>query len=275
MKKLIVLLFSIVTTSAAAGGIDSIWQQMLSASSHAQGVSTNTRNGVVLGSASIRVKTVQDQILSVRAPYLQASCKGIDFFGGSLSILKKDELIQMARSLVASAPMYAFQLAFDMLCPDCNAIMADLADRLNNLNQYVTGDCEKLSSMIDSTWGRDDFVKQHQNHYFDTYNKKADAFFDGVADAMPWAGSSEKDTKAKLGSDFTNKVQGNSVVETVASSTQTLPLISSDKRTVGEFMMNVLGTFATEIDDSVTANATDGGNTVFNNRRYSFPDFVY
>jgi conjugative transfer pilus assembly protein TraH len=242
-----------------ANELEKVWDSMLKAGSSSQSYSTDSRNGMSLGSARIRVKTYNPNIISVRAPYIQAGCNGIDFFGGSLSILKKEELVQMGRSLVAAAPMYAFQLAFDQLCPDCNAIMADLAKRLEGLNELVKGDCKSITAMFDKINPMDTSRQKTEKKMYKAYYDNAEKFTDSIASAF--TGQQKLPGEAAVEAAAQVKLSYNSTYEALKSLKGFDFAFGKDPHVTAQILMSILGTEINKVDASETSNPTDGGQS--------------
>lgn len=259
-KKVIVALLCCPLSATAASGLNNLWDQMLSASSGATSYSGAKRDGFSLGSASVRIKTTNEKIVAVRAPYLQSSCKGIDFFGGSLSIIKREELVQMARSIAAAAPMYAFQLAMGMLCPDCNAILADLAKRLNALNDFISKDCEEWADLAEQQWPS--LQVQSDRKMWKAYNDSTGAWFDSFASSTVERSSIDSHSKAAQLTQAGDEMQFNSVYETFMQSKTTVPTLSSDSHVVAQMLMTILGTEVYKFDSTLTASASAGSDAV-------------
>ncbi|MGI2205242.1 conjugal transfer protein TraH [Shewanella oncorhynchi] len=259
-KRIVVALLCCPFSATAASGLNNLWDQMLSASSGANQYSGAKRDGFSLGSASVRIKTTNEKIVAVRAPYLQSSCKGIDFFGGSLSIIKREELVQMARSIAASAPMYAFQLAMGMLCPDCNAILADLAKRLNALNEYISKDCEEWANVAEQQWPS--LQVQSDRKMWKAYSETANNWFDSQASATVERSAITSHSKAAQMTLGGEEMQFNSVYETFIQSETTVPTLSSDRHIVAQMMMTILGTEIYKFDSTLTASSEEGSDAV-------------
>ncbi|MCU8106913.1 conjugal transfer protein TraH [Shewanella sp. SM101] len=256
----LITLLTLPLSTVEAGGLSSIWDEMLSASSGINQYSGARRNGISLGSASVRIKTVNEQVLAARAPYLQASCKGIDFFGGSLSLIKREELVQMARSIAAAAPMYAFQLAMGMLCPDCNAILADLAKRLNSLNEYISKDCEEWVDLAEKE--APSLQVKSDRKMWQNYSESSSSWFDSKASARAEVSAINSHSKAANMTNTTSKSQYNSVYQAFMDGGVTMPLLSSDKTVVAQMIMSVFGTNIYKFDSSLTASETDGSDAI-------------
>lgn len=102
------------------------------------------RNGLALGTFSARFSMYQPKVVSFQPPSINAGCGGIDFFGGSMSLIKKEELVQMARNVAAGAAVYAFNLAVESICPSCSQAMNWLQDKLERFNELVSADCQAV-----------------------------------------------------------------------------------------------------------------------------------
>lgn len=63
------------------------------------------------GSLRVRSGTRTAQLGSIQLPSVEAGCGGIDIFSGSLSLISKNELVQLSKAIAANAVGYAFDLA--------------------------------------------------------------------------------------------------------------------------------------------------------------------
>jgi hypothetical protein len=123
--------FGMMTTSTGGGAFES-----------------QKRNGVAFGTFSTRFSIYQPKVIGFTPPSLSVGCGGIDFFGGSISLIKKEELVQMGRSIAAGAAVYAFNLATEAICPSCAEGMAWLQDKLDQFNELVSADCEDVVTTL-------------------------------------------------------------------------------------------------------------------------------
>ena len=105
---------------------------------------SQTRNGVAFGSFSARFKLAQPQVIQFTPPSISAGCGGIDFFAGSMSLIKREELVQMGRTIAAGAAVYAFNLAVESICPSCAAGMAWLQNKLDMFNELTSASCQDV-----------------------------------------------------------------------------------------------------------------------------------
>ena len=124
-------IFGVMTTSTGASAYES-----------------QKRNGVAFGTFSARFSMYQPKVVSFTPPSLSAGCGGIDFFGGSISLIKKEELVQMGRAIAAGAAVYAFNLAIESICPSCAEGMAWLQDKLEQFNELVSADCDDVVTAL-------------------------------------------------------------------------------------------------------------------------------
>jgi len=115
-----------------AGGIDrqieNTFNSMTSVSP--PGVYEGQMRGVISGgSFHMRNRRMNPgSIVTLDPPSINASCGGIDLYGGALSYISKEQFVQYMRSVAASAGSYAFKLGLQTLCPTCEDIMADLQE---------------------------------------------------------------------------------------------------------------------------------------------------
>ena len=110
----------------------------------------NSSYGYAFGSTSVRIRHMNAQFGTFTPPSLSTGCSGIDFFGGSFSLMSKDELVQIGRAIIQGAGSYAFGLALDSICPSCNAEMKALKKQLDLANSYLTDSCSASEALLRS-----------------------------------------------------------------------------------------------------------------------------
>ncbi|MCA2420914.1 conjugal transfer protein TraH [Vibrio parahaemolyticus] len=115
---------------------------MMTTATGSQVYESQKRNGVAFGTFSARFSMYQPKVINFQAPSMNAGCGGIDFFAGSISLIKKEELVQMGRSIAAGAAVYAFNLAVESICPSCAQGMAWIQDKLDDFNDLVSMSCQ-------------------------------------------------------------------------------------------------------------------------------------
>lgn len=129
---------------------------MFSAPAHAQWVddwfasSTTTSAGSFqgqqrgyysMGGFQGRWRMTNDYVVSAQAPRLKLSCGGLDVFGGGMSFLDPEFLVEKFERIIQAAPAFAFQLALSHMCKDCAAKLNELEQMANALNGIQVNDC--------------------------------------------------------------------------------------------------------------------------------------
>ena len=117
---------------------------MMTTSAGPKAYESQKRNGVAFGTFSARFSMYQPKIIKFEPPSLSVGCGGIDFFAGSISLVKKEELVQMGRAIAAGAAVYAFNLAVEAICPTCSQAMQAIQDKLERFNELVSADCQNI-----------------------------------------------------------------------------------------------------------------------------------
>lgn len=131
--------FAITATKVDAGWVDDWLSSKTSTDAgYFQGQS---RGYATAGSFSARWPSRNDNLMSIMPPKLSMGCGGIDFFGGSLSFLDPDMLVQKLQNILTNSAFLAFDMALDTLCPKCSALMKAAEDLSNNLNSMAINDC--------------------------------------------------------------------------------------------------------------------------------------
>lgn len=129
---------------------------MFSAPAHAQWVddwfasSTTTAPGyfqgqqrgyMSFGGFQGRWRMGNDYLVSATPPRLKLSCGGLDVFGGGMSFLDPEFLVEKFERIIQAAPAFAFQLALSHMCKDCAAKLNELEQMANQLNGIQVNDC--------------------------------------------------------------------------------------------------------------------------------------
>lgn len=137
------ILFLVPSASVSSDPLKEIFG-LMTTSAGGSSFESQKRNGIAFGTFSGRFQMYQPKVVSFQPPSLNAGCGGIDFFGGSIGLLKKEELVQMGRNIAAGAAVYAFNLAVESLCPSCAQTMSWLQDKLDQFNDFVSGTCQQV-----------------------------------------------------------------------------------------------------------------------------------
>ncbi len=137
------ILFLVPSTSVSSDPLKEIFG-LMTTSAGSSSFESQKRNGIAIGTFSGRFQMYEPKVVSFQPPSLNAGCGGIDFFGGSIGLLKREELVQMGRNIAAGAAVYAFNLAVESLCPSCAQTMSWLQDKLDQFNQLVSASCQDV-----------------------------------------------------------------------------------------------------------------------------------
>ena len=111
---------SIFSVSTNANGLQSEMDNLFQGMSNATlpGVYESQRRGVIAGGrVTAKTKIIDENLVSFAPPSWKAGCGGVDMFGGSLSFVNADQIVQLMRAVAANAKGYAFQLALDTAFP--------------------------------------------------------------------------------------------------------------------------------------------------------------
>jgi len=131
-------LFSSATFVMAAWVDDWITQKTSSSPGYYQG---QQRGYATMGGFNARWQTGTDYPLSVNPPKFKAGCGGIDFFGGSISMLNMDMLVAKLQRILQNSAGIAFNMALETVCPKCANIMNVMEQMSNQLNGMGMNDC--------------------------------------------------------------------------------------------------------------------------------------
>ena len=128
---------------------------------------TQTRGVLSGGSAVVRGRIANEPIMSVRMPSFRAGCGGIDLYGGALSFIDLQAFEDLLRNST-QALGFLFVAAIKTMLPDVAAIMSDIQQKVQQLNQLFSNSCQlargvatggaftELGKITDfsSTWAR-------------------------------------------------------------------------------------------------------------------------
>jgi conjugative transfer pilus assembly protein TraH len=152
------LLFSYLGNAGIQQEMDG-WVDQLSDPSHGllgnatapQAVSAAGRGVVFGGSISVRSGIKDVSLYNIDPPSIRAGCGGIDMYGGSFSLISKDEFVALLRAIGQNAVGYAFQLALQSYCPLCMQTMSEFAAKLNELQAGLQNSCKSAEWLVNNT----------------------------------------------------------------------------------------------------------------------------
>lgn len=106
------------------------------------------RGGFYGGSVYVRGRVMNVNIINFTPPSFQAGCGGIDLFGGSFSMINKEQFIALLRSVAQNAAGYAFHLALKNICEQCSTIMSQLQRVIQEMNQFTGNSCQLAKGLV-------------------------------------------------------------------------------------------------------------------------------
>lgn len=106
------------------------------------------------GRLFVRTPVTSKQIGSFKAPSINIGCGGIDFFGGSLSLISKDEAVQALKSIGTSAGLYAFKVGLRTISPEISSVIDDVERKLDKINQFNINSCKEGEKLFLAAGGQ-------------------------------------------------------------------------------------------------------------------------
>jgi len=129
---------------AVAGAQASDWVSDWFASAtttSAGGYQSQQRGYYTLGSFQGRWRLGNDYLVSAKPPSYKVGCGGVDLFGGAMSYLDAEYLVEKLERIVQAAPAFAFNLALQEFCKPCVAAMEAMEQITDQLNSIQINDC--------------------------------------------------------------------------------------------------------------------------------------
>lgn len=109
---------------------------------------TQQRGYYALGSFQGRWRMSNDYLLSASPPRLKVGCGGLDVFGGGMSYLDPEYLVQKFERMIQAAPAFAFDLALQEFCKPCVAAMHGFEEIADSLNNIQINDCQMSKRVV-------------------------------------------------------------------------------------------------------------------------------
>ncbi|WP_050009379.1 conjugal transfer protein TraH [Candidatus Glomeribacter gigasporarum] len=150
-QKACVLLMTYCVLTPAWADLQSVLEHQFDemANTTRPGVYESQRRGVLAGGQFIAKNHLFDEnLIGFVPPAWKAGCGGVDLFGGSLSFINTDQIVQLLRSIAANAKGYAFQLALDNVFPDGAKWIENFQKKVQALNQYLGNSCQLAQGIV-------------------------------------------------------------------------------------------------------------------------------
>ena len=93
-----------------------------------------------MGNVWTRFPQKTTNIANLQLPRARAGCGGIDIFAGSFSFINASEMVALLKAVANNAVGFAFSLAIDTICPECNKIMQEFSPGFVRIVRRARGD---------------------------------------------------------------------------------------------------------------------------------------
>ena len=109
---------------------------------------TQSRGVISGGGMRVRTPIMQEQLMNIQMPSADASCGGIDLFGGSFSFINSDTLSQLGNNIISVGKNYAFKLGLSVVSPKIEGLMADIESVIREMNNLSVNSCEWAQGLM-------------------------------------------------------------------------------------------------------------------------------
>lgn len=158
------------------GELDHLFDNMSNATP--PGIYESQRRGVLAGGQLVMKNHLFDEnLVGFAPPSWKAGCGGVDLFGGSLSFINADQIVQLLRSIAANAKGYAFQLALDNVFPDGAKWIENFQKKIQALNQHLGNSCQLAQGVINDATSSFDLKHKTDASLAGTMNGLFEDFF--------------------------------------------------------------------------------------------------
>jgi conjugative transfer pilus assembly protein TraH len=210
---LLFALFATITpaTAQVANQMQSMFNSLGSQSNFtAPGEMNGTlEGGLSGGSIVIRNRNMTPSLFSFNPPVFGAGCGGLDLFGGSFSMISKQQMTAYMRQIASNAATYAFDLGLKALCPLCASDMQKLQEWTQAHNLSNMSSCQVAEAAVDKT-GLTGWSAQRQS---DALARQNSSKSDDAAKANQGPGnSSPSQDLAQANPDLAKKIFSGNIV---------------------------------------------------------------
>jgi conjugative transfer pilus assembly protein TraH len=145
------LVCSLSATAPVRADLEDTLRDMLDANvqvNNPGSISSARRGGFYGGSIYVRGRVMNVSVINFTPPSFSAGCGGIDLFGGSFSMINKEQFVALLRSVAQNAAGYAFHLALKNICEQCSTIIANLQRVIQEMNQFTGNSCQLAKGIV-------------------------------------------------------------------------------------------------------------------------------
>jgi len=146
LNAVLLVMLSVLSTSAMADAWLNDWLDAKTVTSPGS-YSGQSRNYFSGGSVQARWRMGHEKLLEFQAPKIVSGCGGIDIFGGGLSFLDADRLVEKLQSVVQAAPAVGFDMALKTMCKECSDTVKGFEAIVNDINGLIQSDCQMAKSL--------------------------------------------------------------------------------------------------------------------------------
>ena len=111
-----------------------------------------------LGNVWTRFPQKTTNVANLQLPRARAGCGGIDIFAGSFSFINASEMVALLKAVANNAVGFAFSLAIDTVCPECNKIMQEFSQKAQLMNNLNINSCEMAQGLVGGIWPKGDLA---------------------------------------------------------------------------------------------------------------------
>ncbi|WP_370513764.1 conjugal transfer protein TraH [Erythrobacter sp. EC-HK427] len=111
-----------------------------------------------MGNVWTRFPQKTTSIANLQLPRARAGCGGIDIFAGSFSFINASEMVALLKAVANNAVGFAFSLAIDTICPECNKIMQEFSQKAQLMNELSINSCEMAQGLVGGIWPQGDLA---------------------------------------------------------------------------------------------------------------------
>ena len=138
---------------------------------HSMGMEVNTNSPAAYqdqaagyytgGSLMIRSPVQNAQLATIQMPGYRAGCGGIDAWGGGLSHIKADALMNLLSSIGSGSLSYVYLLGLQIISPTIYNLVNELNAIATQVNALNINSCEASATLLGGLWPKSDQSSKH------------------------------------------------------------------------------------------------------------------
>ena len=110
-----------------------------------------------LGGGSVSSSSKSISLMSAQGPSFRAGCAGINWHFGGMNFITEAEIQKMVEAISQAALGLVIDLAMNVLCPQCYAVMGTIRDMANKMRNAAMDSCNAAKRLVGM--GRDAVTK--------------------------------------------------------------------------------------------------------------------